>query len=136
MFRRLLRFFSVVGLVVIVGLAVVGQFRHVYFTPSLKHSVEVSFSGIDLTVLKKGFQFFNPPIGFQHIDRANWTLKNIFRFPNLHFRSAKAAGAFYIFLPWWLILLAYGPFAAFVWHLTRRRKIGQGFPIEPTVASN
>jgi hypothetical protein len=61
MFRRLLRFFCVAGLVVIVGLAVARQFSYVYL---------------------------------------------------------------------------YGPFAAFVWHLTRRRKTGQGFPIEPMVPSN
>ena len=118
MFRRLLRIFCVVGLVVIVGMAVLTLFW--------------------------GFAFWGPFGGFLEDQRGVHYFENRCEWqlvggPLRHWEISDRLGMpsfiSFLFLPWWFLILTWSLFTALIWFLTRRRKIGQGFPVEPTVKS-
>ena len=133
MFRRLLRISCVVGLVVIVGMAVVGQFADcTLFAP--KGYIEVHAIGVQIAISADSYYFWD---GMYRPPENSWSLQANLWWPSSfseHMMGIpKGALLRVLNLPWWLLLLTWGVLTALVWRLTHRRKIGQGFPVEPTV---
>jgi hypothetical protein len=120
MFRRLLRFFSVVGLVVMVVMAVLGQFS-CFGLDAQPAFIRVDFGGVLFEYPGSYhwhvfFPFFQPA----------WTVKDYLFLPGFHFGHDYAR----VVLPWWLLLSVWGLLTTVIWRLTRLRRIRQGFPIE------
>ena len=123
MFRRSLRIFCVVGMVVIVGMAVVAQFGRCWLT--MPHvDIAVDAVGIGSSA---GSSWWNI-----HFDRPEWSVRNLFYPPRLHLRP----GYYEVYLPWWLQLATWGALTVLIFRLTRRRKSPRtAFPIEATTNS-
>jgi len=121
MLRRWLRIFCVVGLVVIVGMAVMTQFwEFVLYTPYGLMAIQN-----DGTVFTS-YHASRWVTGFYRLP--SFPVHVLYDTPNWHVDSTKAS----LFLPWWLLLLTWGLLTAVIWRMTRRRKAKQGFPIEPS----
>lgn len=101
MVRHFLRIFCVVGLIVIIGMAVVGQFRQ--FDLYWPHGFLILFVSGGVVIQSYVFTLVS---GGRY-----WTID---------------------YFPWWLILISWGLLTALTWFMTRRRKVSQGFPVEPT----
>ena len=126
MVRRLLRIFCVVGLVVLLGTAVVGQFwGFVLVIPD----IHVSW---DSTGLQLGYGSFNMWMAERFPD-GPWSVQDPFsglpEFSRTHARGHTYSG---VFLPWWLVLSTWCLLTIIILRMTRRRKVGTAFPIEPT----
>ena len=140
MFRRFFRIFCVVGLVVIVAMAVVGQFAIFFLrTPSCEIATGPGGVGLIYTRPEPPMPAFPnvPAFGtnskvhnYGTILLSEWRVRDLFELPTFQGGRNKLVS-----LPWWLLLAAWILLTALVWRLTRRCKIGHGFPIEPTVKS-
>jgi hypothetical protein len=121
MFRRFLRIFCVVGLVLMLGTAVVGQFWAFGSYRPLVH-IAVEPAGVTLAYL--------PPPGYhEYFHRVQeWSANELLTTP----RIWNGTGGF---LPWWVLLLSWSLLTTLIWRLTRRRKISPAFPIESSINS-
>ncbi len=120
MVRCGLRIFCMVGLVVLLGLAVVGQFW----------AFEVDTPKVSLNEYSTGVAINYPGVngwGAWHRLVTPWTVSDLLQRP----QWITFNGFTQIFIPWWLLLATWGLLTALIWRLTRRRKVGQGFPVEP-----
>ena len=124
MFRRFFRIFCVVGFVVLVGTAVVSQFwAFVLRTP---------IGSFALGPVGVGFEAGNATQWQALCYREpTWIMDNLLAPPHFVIPHSFELEI----LPWWLFLAAWGLLTALIWRLTRRRKVSQGFPIEPTAKS-
>jgi len=122
MLRRSLRIFCVVGLVVIVGMAVVGQFWNFYFYAG--HAcIGEGPGGVVLA-----YSTFSEWRAANERERdVDWTPKLLFLLPKWYTNHDMKS----LLLPWWLLLSGWGFPTALIWRLTRRRKVGGAFPVEP-----
>jgi len=124
MLRCFVRIFCVVGLVVIVGMAVVGQFWSIdlYISSIVFH---MNHGALDVA-------HWSVNVWAVSFDREQtWSLSDILILP----KRLISGHVTMIVLPWWLILVSWSLLTALLWRLTRLRKVGHGFPIEPTAKS-
>jgi len=128
MVRRLLRILCVVGLAVLVGMALVGQFWHFGMIAGYAR-IDVNQPGVWLTYREWS------EWGVVCSPGSEWFVSNLLRLPNWHeeLKTLRTTHHYATLgLPWWLLLSTLGLFTALIWRLTRPRKVEQGFPIEPT----
>jgi hypothetical protein len=123
MFRRLLRIFCVVGLILLCGTAVVGQFWW----------IGLSSPPGGLSLGSNGLVFRLAPGKWSaDYDRIpEWSWKNLVEWPGNVGPTYDEFTVIEPFFPWWLILLTWSLFAALIWRLARPKYNGRGFPIEP-----
>ena len=119
MVRRSFRIVCMIGSVVLLVTAVVSQFMHSWLQmPGLSiiiFSFGATFEGNDYP----GWQAF-----FSH---HTWWLDSLLAMPRV---SKDGRGFLHIALPWWLLILTWSLLTATVFRLTRRRKVGQAFPVD------
>jgi len=119
MFRQFVRILCVIGLVGLVGSAIVGQFLWVCISGP-KHLFQIDAGG----VLIEGL--IGTPFQITY-DWPPWSVNNLFT-PPLFIVKRDFWG---LLLPWWFIFPCYGLLAAILWRLTRRRTVAKAFPLEP-----
>ena len=110
-----------VGLVGLVVAAAVTQHWTLYLY-SPKAMIWISLAGVTFdfpTTSAWAAGYVHPP---------DWSVDYLLLPPNLRARG----GVMTVLIPWWLPLLTWSLLTAFIWRLTRRRKVPHGFPIEPT----
>ena len=112
------------GLVVIFGMAVVTQFCWLDFhTPNV--GIQLTMSGV--MYRPDNFDRLFDGWGISHRYSLDaWNPNRLLFLPHLGLNP---------FFPWWVILPIWCTVLTLIWRLTRRRKVGQGFPIEPTAKS-
>ena len=123
MFRRFLRIFCVIGMVVIVGAAIAALFWQILvITP--RASFGVGLHGLVITNVSGQWHAYC-------IRESTGSVKELLEWPKWSSmgRVVKAA-----YVPWWLLLTTWGLLTALIWRLARRRKLAGSFPIEPTAA--
>jgi hypothetical protein len=127
MFRRFLRIICVAGMVVIVGMAVAGQFWWIaLYTPN--GHVEAYAAGVEFR-LNYVYVSSSQWLRVHHERNVPWRASALLTCP--HFFGTP--DPMWLLLPWWLLLLTGGLLTALIWRLTRRRQVPHGFPIEPSV---
>jgi hypothetical protein len=121
------------GLVVIVAMAVVGQFGDIWLYSPYGY-LSMQAPGVVFNDYRSGWHTWHA----WHGPSAGWSLQNLLYLPKIGVVDESMNGKGrddhpYAFLPWWLLLLTWGLLTAFIWRLTRRRQVPHGFPIEPSV---
>ena len=122
MIRRFVRIFSVVGLVVVVGMAVLGQFRVVGLTAP-KNEIFMVPSGVWIE--------HNAAMGwdaYHYRGMLEWKLSDLLKAP----RYGPVLNGAGIFLPWWLLLAGWALVLLLVWKRTRPDLAKRGFPVQST----
>src|ERR1035437_7068135 len=131
MFRRCLRIFCVVGLVLLLGMTLVGQLWQLNLCMRVA-TIGVNDSGA-FGVFEGTLKTLNtlPPLKQYewHARREGaWYVNNLFQPPEWNVIRDRPTS---IVLPWWLLLATWGLLTALICFLTRRRKVSHPFPIEP-----
>lgn len=121
MVSHLFRIICIVGLVVVLGLAVIGQFWAVGLVAPQNEIFMVSEGVWIEHNAAQGW-------GTWHHSVMSWKLSGLLKTPSF---SSVLDGTG-IFLPWWLIFCGWGLITLLVWRKTRHRNANLGFPIEST----
>ena len=129
MLLRFVRIFTVTVLLLLLTTAIVCQFWELYLVAPYS-IVEVEHTGLEFQSHSAGGHH-DWVSGYQRV--TTWSVNSLRQPPVLY---VVFGGVRVTFLPWWLLLVVWGPLTAGVWLLTRRRKAWRGaVPVEPTAKS-
>jgi len=119
MFRRSLKIFCIVALILLLGTSVIAQFS--WFGLEEPHG--------QIGAFPSGVMFNNLHIGKWDAwyQREPFHVLSFLEPP----RWYVGGGVYELILPWWLLLATWGLLTALVWRLTRCREVSHAFPVEP-----